>query len=431
MVGRAEVRELTGVRSRAFVVVLIAACLSPITADEVQFSESELRRIERLSPLGAPPPDPTNRVADDPRAVRLGEKLFFDPRLSGGGTISCATCHDPARDFIDGLAVAKTISSARRNTPSLWNVAWGRSFFWDGRASTLWGQAIGPIENPVEMGGDRLVVLRRLAGDGALRAEFEALFGEWPDLARFPERAVTTRAGGNVGPTDEWRALPESERSAANALVAQLGKVLAAYQRTIRSGETPFDRFVLSLRSGTDDERYPAAARRGLKLFVGSAGCHLCHHGPTLSDQAFHATGVAPCSRSAAEPGPEDPGRYGAFPEVRNDPFRADGPWSDAPDGEAARRARGTQVRGGDFGAFRTPGLRNVARTPPYMHAGQFSTLEEVLCFYSSRTGEIPPDPSHPEPLNAPLYLTDGEVADLVAFLGTLSDEPVSPPAPR
>jgi len=405
---------------------------------EVRFGAQELRRIARLSPLGATPADPTNRVADDPRAVSLGARLFSDPRLSGSGTISCATCHDPARDFSDGLPVATTLAEGDRSTPSLWNVAWQRSFFWDGRATTLWGQAIVPIEDPREMGGDRLVVLRRLAADDGLRREFEALFGRWPDFSALPARALDPARPGarSAPPSAEWLALPAMERARVDELVSQLGKALAAYQRTLRSGETPFDRFAARLAAGEDDPEYPLAARRGLALFVGAARCHLCHHGPSFSDHAFHATGVAPRVLATGERAPEDPGRFSAYRRAREDPLRADGPFSDAPDGEAARRARGTRPSGSDFGAFRTPGLRNIARTAPYMHAGQLPSLEAVVRFYSDRSGALPPDPAHPEPLLAPLGLTDREIADLVAFLETLSDggsalAPATPGPPR
>lgn len=409
-------------------------------AEPVRFTDAELRRIARLSPLGDPPADPTNRVADDPRAASLGKSLFSDPRLSGGGDVSCATCHDPGRDFSDGRPVASALAEGTRSTPSLWNVAWNRSFFWDGRSTTLWGQAIVPIEDPREMGGDRLVVLRRIAADAELRGRFEELFGAWPDLSRLPARATEPGAGdggtassssGAPRFTAEWLALPPEERAAADALFAQVGKALAAYQRTLESGETPFDRFAARLAAGVEDPDYPAAARRGLALFVGAARCHLCHHGPTLSDHAFHATRPRPRLREGEGAAPEDPGRYGAFPRVTDDPFRADGPHSDAPEGEAARRARATRRSGDDFGAFRTPGLRNVARTAPYLHAGQLPNLEAVVRFYSERTGALPPDPAHPEPLLEPLRLSDGQVADLVAFLETLSDGGTPAPSPK
>ena len=400
------------------------------------FTPAELRRIARLSPLGPPPADPTNRVADDPRARALGKELFFDARLSGSGTVSCASCHDPIRDFTDGRALPSTLGEGTRNTPALWNLAWEKSFFWDGRASTLWGQAWVPIEHPREMAGDRLQVLHRIAGDRALCSEFEALFGVWPSLDRFPARATVAPASDLREPlpaaigtaaefTPEWNALSSDDRDLIDALATQVGKVLAAYQRTLVSGETSFDRAAPLLATGDTAADYPEAARRGLKLFIGKARCHLCHSGPTFSDHAFHATGVAP------RPGlPEDQGRFGARARIEADPFGANGPHSDAPEGDAAFRAGAGVITGSDFGAFRTPGLRNVARTAPYMHAGQFATLEEVLRFYSDRVGSIPADPAHPEPLNEPLRLTRAEIADLIAFLESLSDEMI-PAIPR
>lgn len=424
---------LLGAVAGCFLAGLATAAAGEDPAQErPEFTERQLRRIARLSPLGVAPADPTNAVADDPRAVRLGERLFSDPSLSGDGSISCATCHDPARDFTDGRALPHTIAEGSRNTPSLWNAAWAKSFFWDGRATTLWGQSVVPIEDPREMGGDRLAVLRRIAADPGLRAEFEALFGPWPEDPEWPARAMESdpddARGGAVRPTAEWRALSDEDRTEIDMLFAQVGKALAAYQRTLVSGSTPFDRFAARLSAKSEpeadpdeaaDPEYPAAAERGLALFVGKAGCHQCHHGPTLSDSAFHATRVAP-----AEGRSEDPGRYAAFPRVRSDPFRADGPHSDDTEGDAALRARISRRTGDDFGAFRTPGLRNVARTAPYFHAGQIATLEGVVRFYSDRTGALPPDPAHDDPLIAPLGLSEREITDLVAFLETLSDLP-------
>jgi cytochrome c peroxidase len=393
------------------------------------FTAEEWRRLRRMSPLSVPPEDPTNAVADDPRAIDLGRRLFSDPRLSGSGELSCATCHPLDRDTMDGRTVALGAALGTRNTPSLTNVAWLRAFFWDGRATTLWGQATIPIESPIEMGGDRLLLLRSIERDAALRGAFVELFGEpWPDLRDLPARATvkidpSTLAPGlpelGVRPTEEWLALPPGEREEVDRWFSRVGKVLAAFQRTLRSGETPFDRFVRDREAGRSSEALTDAARRGARLFAGRARCHLCHSGPLLSDHGYHRTGVAPRAGSAADPGRYEVGREG---RGLGSSFAVDGAFSDAPEGAHVRRARGRPVGPDDFAAFRTPGLRNVARTAPYMHDGRFDSLAAVLRFYSDREGALPADPAHPEPLNEPLRLSAEELSDLEAFLRALSD---------
>ena len=127
--------------------------------------------IRLLSPLGDPPDDPTNAVADHEDAARLGQKLFYDPRFSANGTVSCATCHDPEKGFGDGKELAEGISTAGKNAPTALNTAWNRWFFWDGRADSAWSQALGPLENPVEHGSNRLAILKALYGDPALKTD--------------------------------------------------------------------------------------------------------------------------------------------------------------------------------------------------------------------------------------------------------------------
>ena len=153
------------------------------------FEEAAVALILAMGELGDPPPDPTNAVADDPRAARLGQFLFFEQRLSGTGTIACATCHEPGRSWTDGREVAEGLGTLTRHTPSLWNVAYNRWFFWDGRADSLWSQALSPLEHPDEHGGSRLQYAHLVHGDPELRAAYERVFGPLPELEdteRFP-----------------------------------------------------------------------------------------------------------------------------------------------------------------------------------------------------------------------------------------------------
>ena len=262
---RARMRVLLGVVSFGALALGISACaISPETKNPPPgWSSLGWRRVERFASFGTPPPDRTNRVADDPRAIALGEQLFGDVRLSGDQSLSCATCHHPARDFADGEKVARGVTVGTRNSPSLWNVAWGKSFFWDGRSSTLWGQAIDPIEDPRELGGDRLEVLHRLADDDQVRGKLEELFGPWPDLRSFPPRR--SLANDPSRRTPAYLALTNADKHRIDGLIAQVGKVLAAYQRTLVSGESDFDRHVAAIRRGEPGVLSPEA-ERGLRL---------------------------------------------------------------------------------------------------------------------------------------------------------------------
>lgn len=391
---------------------------------EPTFSEEEVRRILRHSPLPAPVADETNRVAGRADAAALGRLLFFERRLSGQGQLSCASCHDPARDFTDGLSLALGLARVRRHTPSLWNVALGRWFFWDGRADSLWSQALKPIESPDEMGGSRLQGVQLVAADPRLRTAYEDVFGKLPDVRdvrRFP------RAGGPV-PTDPahphrraWDAMTQADRQQVSRAFANLGKAIAAFEATLVSGPSPFDTFVEGLRA-RDAGKTAAlgpAAQRGLQLFVGRANCRRCHSGPLFSDGEFHDLGV-PSSPDA----PYDNGRFQGVEALLADEFRADGAYSDDPQGPRAAQVRFLKTAAHTEGFFKTPSLRNVARTAPYMHQGQLPTLRSVLEYYSTLEGRRPPlvDAAHQEVGLVPLRLSAAEIDDLLAFLESLTD---------
>lgn len=358
----------------------------------VELDATTRARILQHSPLPAPQADPTNRVAEDPDAMRLGWALFYDPRLSKDGSIACSTCHDPKQAFADGRAVSKGLGEGDRNAPSLYNVAQQRWFFWDGRADSAWAQALQPLRRGDEMGATPEHVLGVLASDEILRANYERVFGP---LQR---------------DTEEQRRLG----------LANVGKSIAAFERKLVSADSAFDRFVRALRAGdtATEQTYPLAARRGLALFVGRANCRLCHAGALFSDGEFHDVGV-PSRTDATRP---DPMRHAGLKAVLADPFRASGPFSDDPRGARALELDQLVVSSESYGQVRTPSLRNVARTAPYMHAGQFATLPDVLRFYSDRAGALAAR-HHGESIVKPLNLSDGEIADLLAFLETLTDE--------
>lgn len=396
---------------------------APAGSDLALFDAKTLARIRQHSPRPAPPPDPTNRVADDPRAAALGQRLFFETRWSRNGAISCATCHEPERAFADAKQLGEGLAKLERHTPSLLDVAYNRWFFWDGRADTLWSQALGPFENDAEMGGARVGAVALVAEDERLRADYTALFGALPDVsdrARFPRDAKPSDT--NTTANSAWLAMRADDREAIDRAASNLAKCLAAYERQLVTGPSPFDRFVEGLADG-DARKLGAlspSAQRGLALFVGKANCRLCHSGPNFSDGEFHSLGLAPLGG----PPPRDSGRHAGAKLVREHPFNATSRFSDARAGEAAERLATVRSAPEMWGEFKTPSLRNVGRTAPYMHQGQFPTLEAVVRFYSTMEGALPVG-HHQETVMQPLNLSEQEIADLVAFLSSLDGEDV------
>lgn len=294
------------------------------------WTEAELALVRSLSIKSLPPlpPDPSNRVADDPRAARLGQALFFDARLSANGEVACATCHLPDRQFQDDRPLGRGVGTTARRTMPIAGAAYAPFLFWDGRKDSLWSQALGPLESAVEHGGDRTQYAHHIADHYA--EDYEAVFGPLPDLASLPPHA---------GPVTDpviaaaWQALPEARREAVNVVFANIGKAIAAYERTILPPETRFDRWVAAAD-------FPAPGFlsedeiAGLRLFVGEGECVNCHNGPLLTDNHFHNTGVP------AVPGlPDDLGRVAGVRLVQEDPFNCLGAYSDADPEQCAEPA--------------------------------------------------------------------------------------------
>ena len=396
--------------------------------DRTLYSADELAAIYRRSPLEGLSPDPTDSVADSAPAAALGQLLFFDTRFSADGEIACASCHQPARGFSDGRALAKGLAGGMRNTPSLLNVAFNHWFFWDGRANSLWSQALQPLEGRREEGGDRLHIAHLVAADAPLRSAYERVFGPLPPLAdpaRFPSHARPD-PDPQSPPARAWASMTPADRIAVNRVFSNLGKAIEAYERKLVSGASPFDTYVEGLRTG-DPEKEAAlspAAVRGLKLFVGAAGCAACHSGPALSDGEFHDLGLPLLPGEAP-----DRGRAVGLAPLRASIFNSAGPFSDDPTGTVARRLEFLPPPRSQLGAFKTPSLRNVALTAPYMHDGRFATLAEVLEFYAqgkaASRGHLVG--AREATLNLVPHLTPEQSADLVAFLNTLTGAPPLP----
>jgi len=383
--------------SAALLALLAGHAAAPRAAALLDFSVTEVRAILRHGPW--PPPwsaDATNRVSGKPAAIALGERLFYDPRLSPSGAVLCATCHVPYRGWQDSRARAFGLADADRNTQSLLNVRYNRWFGWDGAGDSLWAQSIRPILEKREMGGSEAQAAALVRGDAELSCRYREAFGGPP---------------------------PGSDE----AVLADIGKALAAFEETLVSGPTPFDEFrdALARNDRTAAAEYPLAAQRGLRIFIGKGGCDTCHFGPAFTNGEFHDTGVPFFVRG----GGVDPGRHGGIRKLLASRFNLLGAHNDAAGTVDAAKTRHVSLQHRNFGEFKVPGLRNVARTGPYMHNGSLATLAEVVRHYS----EINPDRLHSdgEALLRPLRLDAGESADLVAFLESLTEKSVILPAGR
>lgn len=319
-------------------------------------------------------PAPAQAVAG--QLVGLGRLLYFDRRLSGDGTMNCATCHLPDEGFSDGrdVSAAYPTNAHFRNTPTVVNAALRPRLTWDGRAASVEEQALGPIGSPFEMNIQLDLLEEKLRSVPEYRAAFRAALG-----------TDVTRQG--------------------------IARALGAFEQTLFAGPAPFDRFV-----DGDKGALSAAALRGLDLYFGKARCVSCHDGPHFGAERFASLGLPPDPKLAAEPLRAVSLRFFARTLGAALPLGAEDDWGR---GFVTGRAE-------DRGQFLVPTLRQLARTAPYGHDGRFATLAEVIDLHNQGGGPAP----HRSPELAPLGLTAGEKADLEAFLLALTgpDPVVSPP---
>jgi cytochrome c peroxidase len=305
------------------------------------FTADEIRAILAHGPWPVPlATDPSNRVSGKREAVEFGERLFFDNRLSGNGKFSCGSCHVPERNWTDNQVRGAAIAEVDRNTPTLMNVRLGRRFGWDGGTDSLWSQSIKPILDARELGASPRQVAELLRKDEQLSCRYRKAFGAPPSA------------------TDD------------DAVLADVGKALAAFEETFETPPTPFDRFRYALARGEPIRPwiYSEAAQRGVRIFVGKGGCSNCHSGPNFSSGELRDNGFS----AYAAKGRTDPGRDGAF---------------------------------------KVPTLRHLFLTAPYGHHGEVATLADAVRHYSERgSSEV-----------KPLKLSAEEQSDLVVFLESLS----------
>ena len=421
--------------------------------DREGFTRAEWAVIDSLSPLPALPVDTTNQYRDSPAAALLGQKLFFEPRLSGpiqagtpaegqlgavgeSGKIACRNCHMPESGWLFDIrsnnggpipnATALGSSWMTRNVSSVVNTVfyvhpvtkahWREN---DGYSDSEWFDAQSEPEGPPVQNGSRLQLAHVIFDH--YRADYDVAFPEWPldpglaDYQRFPA------TGSPYTDSANWNSLSPGDKEIVNRVLVNYGKAMEAYLRRLVSRDAPFDRWVAGDRQAISDD-----AKKGLKLFLGKAQCVQCHHTPLFSDDDFHVIGLKIDTTLSPHADPNEIGR--AFnqalicdPSVADGDFSVNGHFSDDP----------TTTRDGNFcsrqipvGLWRTKGLRQVAETAPYFRSGQAATLDDVIDFYD-RGGD--PEGTFlggPKEIR-PLHLSPPEKARLKAFLQTLTGEPV------
>lgn len=363
------------------------ALLLAAATQAAAFTDEEVRAIAAHGPW--PPafaPDPSNRASGSKDAIELGERLFFERRLSANGAVSCSRCHIPERNWTDGEARAIGLARVDRNTMSVTNVRVQRWFGWDGANDSLWAQSLRPLLDAREMGVDASRIAKFVRQHADLACRYRRVFGAMP--------------------------------SEDEAVMVGVAKALAAFQETLSSGRTAFDEFRDALVKGdaAGIAAYPEDAKRGLRFFVGKGSCNVCHVGPAFTNGEFHDTGIP----FFIEQGRVDPGRHAGIQKLRASEFNLLGRYNDDARRSTATGTTHVRLEHRNFGEFRTPSLRNLALSAPYMHNGSRETLRDVLDHYST----VSPDRLHAdgEAILRALNLTARETDDLVAFLETLSD---------
>jgi cytochrome c peroxidase len=396
-------------------VVSIAAGTLGLAANHASapgnWTADELKTIRTLGlrTLATLPPDPSNRFADDPRAARLGRALFFDPRLSSNGKVACATCHLPNKQFQDGLPLGRGVGTTGRRTMSIVGTSYSPWLFWDGRTDSQWSQALGPLESAVEHGGTRTLYASVLAAN--YRDEYEALFGPLPSLANIPRNAGPN---GTARERAAWNAIDETRRDSITRAFANIGKAIAAFERTVRFTPSRFDEYETALDSTSAKPAQSVLTPNevaGLALFIGPAKCVNCHSGALFTDNNFHNVGVIDA--------PTDSGRAAGIRQVLAAEFNCLGKFSDAKRSECAELTFAVVDSPDLLGAFRTPSLRDVVHRAPFGHSGRFKSLAAVIDHYNRApraklgTSEL-----------VPLHLKPVQLRQLESFLATLSPRP-------
>lgn len=400
------------------------------------FTAAELAALSALSPLPALPPDPTNAYADNAKAAELGQMLFFEKSYSGPivigsdgtngglgavgerGKVSCASCHgglamEDNRSKPSNLSIG--IDRGTRNALAIVNSAYQPWTNWGGRFDSQWSLAPTVAENPRNMASTRLEIAHMIFKK--YRTEYDAIFPDKLDPDLDPASANASRFPLVGKPGDaSFDGMTDADKVIVNRIAVNYGKAIAAYQRKLVSGNSAFDKYIAGDKAALTQD-----AKRGAKVFVGKGACVTCHSGPTFSDGKFHALAVPQAGPNAAA---TDLGRFQDVPGLLSSPFNVNGAYSDNTNtGKLTGLAQDPSQRG----QFRTPTLRNIAKSGPYMHTGHMTTLEDVVTFYAAGGGDPGDAGITKDPLMKPFTVSGTDVADLVAFMKALDGAPITP----
>lgn len=420
---------------------------------DCRLSNLEWDVVQTLSPLPATPIDPTNKYQFNEAAAKFGQRLFFDKRYSGAikvpnngsnggpgllagtrqgtttatsaGQVACVSCHDPKRYFVDSRSIPGTVSLGSgytvRHAPSLVNLPYYKWWGVGGRHDSMWMQAALAVETPSDTASDRCKFAHFVWQYH--RDEYNAVFTETPlpaeldpshpNKSRFP--ALCRPKANAMAPDGAWEMMPAEDKKAVMQILANQGKAMVAWENKLISKNAPFDKYVAGDEAALSD-----AAVRGLRLFVGKAACVDCHNTPLFSDSLNHNLGVPQEGLNVPK---EDLGHFTDVGVWLAHPFNSGSAFNDEP---SINRVAGAMQKEEDKGKFRTPSLRGIALSFPYMHTGNFDTLSDVLWFYNEGGGASSYSGKKSDRLR-PLFLTDDELSDLVEFLESLTGE--APPA--
>jgi cytochrome c peroxidase len=345
----------------------------------------------------------------------LGRRLFFDSRVSRSGKISCASCHQPGKAWTDNLKTPIAIDTGSRNTPSIYNLAANRWFFWDGRADALWSQALHPIENPHEMGNHRINVLKLVFNDNELDSLYRNAFDD--RASRFILDLGNDLFLDQEKADSLFATMSEAQKYMVNLSFSNIGKAIAEFEKSLISLNSKFDLFLADSKSNEIRTTvFNAKEIQGLQIFLGKGNCSLCHSGPNLSDGEFHYI------RLKQNPLGLDSGRLGGIQNLKKSEWSSIGQFSNQDNSSLTKNLKESPLT--TWGSFKTPSLRNVSLTAPYMHDGRFNTLKEVIDHYSELS-VAGPENRYGESIIKPLRLTEYEKMCLISFLLTLEDNKI------
>lgn len=398
----------------------------PIVLDGFDAKESE--QILAMATIPPLPVDETNEVVQNPDAMKLGHQLFFDTRLSANTHIACASCHRPDHGFSMSAPLGMGHSATPRHPPSLINIAYHHWFDWDGKSDSLWSQAARPLENPVEHRISRVGIAHLFATHDDLRTAYEKVF---------PTHALPSKEEANTWPLDampdgdatpeqqaKWDNLSDAQRDTINRIFVNALKAIAAYESQLIQFDSRFDQWVAWQQTPKTERTGPSPMTQeevnGLKHFLNEGKCITCHNGPLLTDMDFHNLGLG--QRAWLEGLPMDEGRKGGVAHLKASELNSLGQHSANAKGKRAQWTKYLISTPENQGQFKTPSLRNVDLSPPYMHAGHFDDLESVVRFYVKLDEET--QTGHREDSLHPANLSPTQQLELVAFLKALTGKP-------